>query len=421
MKLSINSIKFYIPYWDDIVYDKYDYYEDKPKDDGVKVHAHEFFSTPTYDGILVSKHIFSKNINRLNKISKIGIHKYLNFKGDIFGDCGAYSYSNLKKPPITTDEILEFYNKMDVNRGVSIDHLCLKQYKSDWVYRKNITMKNAVEFFEKWREGNYNFIPVGAAQGWDKESYRDSIKNLLEIGYRHIAIGGLVRSTREDIISLLEYSQDLIKKYKPDIHLFGVGRLNIIGDLIKLGVSSIDSASALRQAWTGTKSNYRGEKFEGYTALRIPSASKMNNKKFIAMEKQGLFTRDELQDWEYIFKSYIGQFERGESVNEELLEAFEEFDNIFMLYSGNDLSKDYRRTLEDEPWKRCKCDACRALGIQIVIFQGNNRNRMRGFHNTYVFYNLLQKINKNNDYMIELNGKSIISNVKLDQYFETIS
>ena len=30
-------------------------------------------------------------------------------------------------------------------------------------------------------------------------------------------------------------------------------------------------------------------------------------------------------------------------------------------------------------------------GIDVVIFRGNNRNRRRGFHNTYVFYQLLQR------------------------------
>ena len=39
----------------------------------------------------------------------------------------------------------------------------------------------------------------------------------------------------------------------------------------------------------------------------------------------------------------------------------------------------------------CACDICRRDGIQVVIFRGNNRNRRRGFHNTYVFYRLLQQ------------------------------
>jgi hypothetical protein len=37
-------------------------------------------------------------------------------------------------------------------------------------------------------------------------------------------------------------------------------------------------------------------------------------------------------------------------------------------------------------------------GVEIIIFRGNNRNRRRGFHNTYVFYRLVQEI---------LNGKVV--------------
>ncbi len=50
----------------------------------------------------------------------------------------------------------------------------------------------------------------------------------------------------------------------------------------------------------------------------------------------------------------------------------------------------YKRTLEEKPWKECDCPICRSIGIEVVIFRGNNRNRRRGFHNTYVFYEILR-------------------------------
>lgn len=28
----------------------------------------------------------------------------------------------------------------------------------------------------------------------------------------------------------------------------------------------------------------------------------------------------------------------------------------------------------------------RGLGVEVILFRGNDRNRRRGFHNTYVFY-----------------------------------
>jgi hypothetical protein len=51
-----------------------------------------------------------------------------------------------------------------------------------------------------------------------------------------------------------------------------------------------------------------------------------------------------------------------------------------------------RRTLEDRPWQRCVCSICQAIGIEVVVFRGNNRNRRRGFHNTHIFYGMIDRI-----------------------------
>jgi hypothetical protein len=46
-----------------------------------------------------------------------------------------------------------------------------------------------------------------------------------------------------------------------------------------------------------------------------------------------------------------------------------------------DRTGDYRRTLEERPWRSCTCGICRQVGIQAVIFRGTERNKRRGFHN----------------------------------------
>lgn len=56
-----------------------------------------------------------------------------------------------------------------------------------------------------------------------------------------------------------------------------------------------------------------------------------------------------------------------------------------------DLSGPYRNTLEKRPWEKCQCAICRRDGVEVIIFRGNNRNRRRGFHNTYVFYRLIEQ------------------------------
>jgi hypothetical protein len=50
----------------------------------------------------------------------------------------------------------------------------------------------------------------------------------------------------------------------------------------------------------------------------------------------------------------------------------------------------YRETLTMRPWKICTCTICSKLNIEVVIFRGNNRNRRRGFHNTWQLYETLK-------------------------------
>ena len=51
--------------------------------------------------------------------------------------------------------------------------------------------------------------------------------------------------------------------------------------------------------------------------------------------------------------------------------------------------RDYRETLARQPWDYCKCSICEAIKIEVLIFRGNNRNRRRGFHNTWQLYQQL--------------------------------
>jgi hypothetical protein len=83
--------------------------------------------------------------------------------------------------------------------------------------------------------------------------------------------------------------------------------------------------------------------------------------------------------------------EMGLSLLETTLKEF--FDQNFeRIYSLNKLRTLYNDVLTEKPWKKCTCAVCKDAGVEVIIFRGNNRNRRRGFHNTYVFYNLLKQI-----------------------------
>ncbi|MEO2177237.1 MAG: hypothetical protein ABGY96_24495, partial [bacterium] len=68
------------------------------------------------------------------------------------------------------------------------------------------------------------------------------------------------------------------------------------------------------------------------------------------------------------------------------------------LINYEDVFQDDRRyysacekTLHDRPWENCHCAICKEIGIEVILLRGNNRNRRRGFHNTYNFYRQFKK------------------------------
>ena len=84
-------------------------------------------------------------------------------------------------------------------------------------------------------------------------------------------------------------------------------------------------------------------------------------------------------------------FDRGMRTVDQVLDLLHEYDQL-ITPDRQDNRAHLRRTLEAQPWKTCPCDICRTSGIDVVIFRGNNRNRRRGFHNTYAFYQLFERL-----------------------------
>ena len=120
---------YFIPEWDDRVDPNYDFSCDgiTPDRDPYShdVYSHEVYSAPNYEGILVSKSVIEDNQKKKARISKIGIHAHVRVPRNfpIMADCGAFNYIDEKDPPYESDEIVEFYEKLDFDFGVSIDHL----------------------------------------------------------------------------------------------------------------------------------------------------------------------------------------------------------------------------------------------------------------------------------------------------------
>jgi hypothetical protein len=138
----------------------------------------------------------------------------------------------------------------------------------------------------------------------------------------------------------------------------------------------------------GTGQNYLSMDGTFYTAIRIPGADKSFRAK--RMVTEGRASAGQVEGLERRCMQAMSLFDQDKIPVEQVLDTLEEYDHLITPDRPPTRAL-HRETLEARPWRSCPCDICRRDGIQVVIFRGNNRNRRRGFHNTYVFYRLLQR------------------------------
>jgi hypothetical protein len=395
-------MKFYLPNFEDLVDPEYDFindeYSPKREKEGRYNHdwyAHQFFDEPIFDGMLVSKTVVTASAEK--RIRESGnLHAYcrLDTKIPIMGDCGAFTYFEEDVPPYSVSEILAYYSELGFSSGVSIDHVIFASMPNDERERRlEITLQNAEAFLAQHKAEGHRFTPVGIAQGWDPHSRRQAIEWLLDMGYKHLALGGMVRSRDKEIRATLEAIHPILPE-GVHFHLFGIARLSILPDLVRLGVTSADSASPIRRAFLGTgEDNYWATDGTRYAAIRVPTAEKDAAKKRGVISTEEILENngvnlDSLRKIEQNALDLLRSYARGETELEETLAAVLEYDRLYG--DKRDHEKAYRRTLSKRPWQTCGCPICEKWGIEVVIFRGNNRNRRRGFHNAKVFYDLFR-------------------------------
>jgi len=393
-------MKYFIPEWDDRVDPKYDFMTDTHSKEHSEnpilndVYTWDIFGVDKVpiDGVLVSR--ITMNKKKTEWALKEGIHKVLRLPQsfEIMGDCGAFGYIKDKTPIYDPIETLEFYDSVGFNYGVSVDHLVVAGFQKEKDYRMNLTYKNGVKSHCEWKKRfKDRFQLVVAVQGLKIEDYLQMYDNYIKHGIEHFGFGGLVRSPSAFIMKLLDKIIKRIKSTKivPEyLHFFGLSRSALFPKFTKLeelGTSvGFDSASYLRKAWLSspeTQMNYLSLEGAGYTAIRIPMVKR----------RKGDTEDKKAKELEKLKQECLAKLRRYDE-NKEPLDS--------VLSSLNQLNKTvgirpeilsyYKRTLLEKPWKKCDCPICTTIGIQTIIFRGNNRNRRRGFHNTYAFYDILK-------------------------------
>lgn len=394
---------YFLPDWDDMLDEHYDFENDHfstaNRKERHEVHVTSLMGTERVcDGILVSLAQSFGNKGLLKAHSPTDIRSLapeplrdrFGLQSDqfLFGDCGAFSYVHKSEPAITVEQAVSLYELHEFDLGASVDHIPAPFLSLEEQERRiALTRENARAFIAVHRHLRCRFTPVGVIQGTSAESYASQLLDYVEMGYRYIGIGGLVFRTdaqiEEIVRKIIEAKQKVGRPLW--IHLFGIFRPRLQPVFRELGISSFDSATYFRKAWLRSDQNYLGVDGKWYAAIRVPVSTDPRNRKKLLAKGVSLFLAERL---ERAALKALHLYGKRQLSLRETLDAVLAYDELVDRNEKRktNLARAYELTLEARPWERCPCPVCQALGIDVVIFRGTNRNKRRGIHNTWLLY-----------------------------------
>ncbi len=362
-------------------------------------YAHEEFARTPFDGILLSMAMIEHGrytLPQKHRLYRSGIRRFFRLedkKIETMGDCGAFSYVREDKPPYSVAQVINFYDELGIDYGISVDHVILgftprldeESVPKDWKQRQEITLELAGEFLKEHKKRGSRFTPLGVAQGWSPASYAYSVEQLQNLGFSYIAMGGMVPLKTHEILACLERVNQS-RHADIRLHLLGVTRCEQVREFARFGVASFDSTSPLRQAFKDLKDNY-WTLDRTYSAIRVPQVQA--NPSLLRKIVAGKVNQSEARRLEQACLKVLLLFDAGKISVDEALGPLLEYESLYD--DGPSRSEIYRETLIDAPWKSCDCDICKRIGIHVILFRGAERNRRRGFHNVFVFYQRLHR------------------------------
>ncbi|WP_267618378.1 tRNA-guanine transglycosylase DpdA [Gordonia bronchialis] len=389
-------MKFYFPDSQDLVSPTYDFVNDeyspfrvRQRDDR---YAHEVLETPPYDGLLVSKAVVDGSVRgtgrysmpQRQRIYRMGVRDFFRLPESTvtMGDCGSFTYADEPEPPYSVAEVLDFYEECGFDAGVSVDHVILGYSKlgkasDDWIRRQQTTLECAQAYLDEGLSRKTSVEPVGAAQGWDPESYADSVAELQKMGYLRIALGGMIALKTPDILDCLAAIDDVRHK-NVSLHLLGISRIESFDAFKSHGVTSFDSTSVFRQAFMDDRDNYHTVS-STFAAIRVPQVEGNVSVKRAILS--GRLRQSEAKAAEKDALRALREYDAGRVTAAVALDSVLAYERLVIGPKRKTYAEHYERTLECAPWRECSCGLCEYHGIEIAVFRGTERNKRRGFHN----------------------------------------
>lgn len=367
------------------------------------VYAHELFTEPPYDGILISRAKIEGKHSRFSpgqryRLLRNGIHAFLRVPDDFptMIDCGAYSHLGSTVLQYDVEDCVDFYSQCQFGAGVSPDCVILELNPS-WddprrtpasvLGRAEATHDAARRFLRACRAAGMPFDPVGVVQAWSPQSATKYAKGLVESGYTWIGLGGLAHRRTDEIYDVLCEVRSAIPE-EVRLHLFGFNRIDQLDDFSGLGISSIDSSAPLLKAVKDDRHNYFCSRGAHHLAIKITSRHEGRVRNQVA---SGAIDQDIYAALEEGALEAFRECACGRLPVERALDRLRDY-HEFAFPNEEFPAVAYCRILREQPWKECECEVCKEIGPEIVLLRGINRNKRRAFHNSFVFHRKVKRM-----------------------------
>jgi len=215
-------------------------------------------------------HLFLRPGNKLIK-NMGGLHKFMNWNGPILTDSGGFQVFSLNKLAKIKEEGVYFNShingskcflspeiSMEIQQDLGADIVMAFDepvpYPSSYEYAKNSNEMNSrwAERCKK-RHSEENQALFGIIQGaMFKDLRKQSVENIVEIGFDGYAIGGLsVGEPKDLMLEFVDYTAPLLPEEKPR-YIMGVGTPTDIIKGILCGIDMFDCVLPTRNARNGT-------------------------------------------------------------------------------------------------------------------------------------------------------------------------
>ncbi len=215
-------------------------------------------------------HLFLRPGHKI--IEKLGgLHNFMNWKKPILTDSGGFQIFSLAKLAKVTEEGVQFQSHIDGSKHLLTPEKAMEIQQSlgsDIIMAldellplptEKSRIKSSLELSTRWAKRcrqthtDDKQTLFGIVQGgMDKDLRRESVNQIVDIGFKGHAIGGLsVGEEKEDMLEIAEFTAYLLPKESPR-YLMGVGTPEDLADCSSMGIDLFDCVMPTRNARNGS-------------------------------------------------------------------------------------------------------------------------------------------------------------------------